>query len=337
MGILLKSYQYGGSNSSTEVTVPNVTFVDDKNDNRYKAYRDSLYLYNTVNRLSTKEFNTAKAEAVDAFKKYLSSKGELKPKDIEKLNDYSHELNNIYDFNFTTQIRSGGEYGKRFLIPNPNYSHSKTPCEYYNNCSKSINEILKNKLYENVYDFGFTKGSLEQQKKNADVFKKLVKHKIKPVGYTNNVVLFNGTNNRILSYPVYKKPVNKFFVKGTPEYDNAQKQIMLKEKGYYIGDIDGIWGNRSKNAWDQYINEERSKEINKSKKEILNNTIHHNTPALPKEYYVEMKSYGNQGHGYAKYVNGIYQGNVSSTIANLSDAPKINLDNPNYENYIKHK
>ena len=51
---------------------------------------------------------------------------------------------------------------------------------------------------------------------------------------------------------IYDKPTTPVFVKGTPEYDNAQKQIELKKTGLYTGAIDGIWGKKSTKAWEEY-------------------------------------------------------------------------------------
>lgn len=52
--------------------------------------------------------------------------------------------------------------------------------------------------------------------------------------------------------PIYKKPEVPVFVKGTNEYDNAQRQVELKEAGLYDGEIDGIWGKKSEAAYKSY-------------------------------------------------------------------------------------
>lgn len=73
------------------------------------------------------------------------------------------------------------------------------------------------------------------------------KNKIQPIGWHEMAGLSSYEDNF-----VYKKPTNPIFLEGTELANNAKKQIMLKEAGLYKGNIDGIWGNKSIAAMQQY-------------------------------------------------------------------------------------
>lgn len=50
---------------------------------------------------------------------------------------------------------------------------------------------------------------------------------------------------------IFKKPVHPVFLENSPEHVAAQKQMQLAQAGLYSGKIDGIWGRKSKKAWEQ--------------------------------------------------------------------------------------
>ena len=54
----------------------------------------------------------------------------------------------------------------------------------------------------------------------------------------------------VIEYPIYKKPVQPVVYEPDPEI--VAKQQKLIDAGYEIGKADGVWGDKSKKAWEEY-------------------------------------------------------------------------------------
>lgn len=111
---------------------------------------------------------------------------------------------------------------------------------------------------------------------------------IKPTGY-------HGSADSIYDF-VYSKPQIPIFVEGTELANNAKKQIMLKNAGLYKGDIDGIWGNKSIAAMQEYERQQQNITQSQPTNQVVAPTTQQPTmeakPAVPKVVSGISKNYG---------------------------------------------
>lgn len=119
-------------------------------------------------------------------------------------------------------------------------------------------------LYErgnNISPFLDWDGNIEQARaaqvetSNSERYektRKILNDKNKPI----KIAVGAGDSEGWYGLPIYAKPKYPVFLKGTTEYDNAQKQEELQKAGLYEGKIDGIWGKKSKAAFEKFTQQQ---------------------------------------------------------------------------------
>lgn len=114
---------------------------------------------------------------------------------------------------------------------------------------------------------------------------------IKPIGFSTGV-RGGGTMGTF----IYKKPTLPVFVEGTELANNAEKQIMLQKAGLYTGKIDGIWGNKSIAAMQEYERQQQNITQSQPTNQVVAPTTQQPTmeakPAVPKVVSGISKNYG---------------------------------------------
>ena len=163
------------------------------------------------------------------------------------------------------------------FIEDPNNSIYKTYADslsLYNKTNR-LKEIHKedhkdsySKYFGNDTTKDWFKKHVSRKKEVDGILKSAVelsnKTNIMPQGfYADYLGVESGTD-----IPLYKKPTNTMFLKGTPEYDNAKKQETLKNAGYDIA-VDGVWGKKSEEAMNKYKSENPKTLIKKTNKDAI--------------------------------------------------------------------
>lgn len=114
---------------------------------------------------------------------------------------------------------------------------------------------------------------------------------IKPIGFSPGMRGHGNTGTFI-----YKKPTVPVFVEGTELANNAEKQIMLQKAGLYTGKIDGIWGDKSKAAMQEYERQQQNITQSQPTNQVVAPTTQQPTmeakPAVPKVVSGISKNYG---------------------------------------------
>lgn len=137
-----------------------------------------------------------------------------------------------------------------------------TISKYGFNSPQATSSLNQNRKYRLTMDslFNNIKNNTIEINPYDEVNLKTLAKKYKADSVENMYGYTNGGPQYYL--PVYKKP-QEVFLKGTPTYDIAKKQEELKNAGLYLGKIDGVWGNKSNIAWENY---------QKQKQEVLGST-----------------------------------------------------------------
>lgn len=262
----------GKDNPPKKDIPPTYTFVDDKNDERYIQYSDSLYLYNN-----------------NSYKGTLTNSNLLNKADINSIHgDYMSNWKNVYDKNKLSMY-----------VNNPKYTYQKLPINNrmfrpvtlgYTNLSNDFN-TYKPPIIKNSDTYIENKdGYIREHRAN---YPYIIHNTIKPIAWVDG--------------PYYPKPTHPVFLKGTKEYDNAKKQEELQKVGLYTGKIDGIWGDKSKAALKEYekIQEQKINTpqpvINQEESKAIEQPIIEEQPIAPKV----TKSIGKYWGRYWKSTSGI--------------------------------
>lgn len=197
-------------------------FVTDPNDPAYQSYNDSLFLYNN---------NAVKGPIPDEFRFSESEKNKMHRDLLNWGGNY-----NAYDKNKLPVYKD-----------NPDYKYQRL---YLNNRMFRPVEISTQALIGNVNDYKdyatwkyddrdiYLENYGDHVREYTAAYPNIVHTTIKPTAWNDGAY--------------YDRPNNPVFLKGTKQADNAEKQIMLQKAGLYTGKIDGIWGNKSIAAMQQY-------------------------------------------------------------------------------------
>jgi hypothetical protein len=216
----------------------NYLFVDSKDDERYKAYNDSLNLYNKL-------YKNYESDVINFYDRYI---------------DISNDVINNTTGLFSDKEKEDSK--KRIL----RYQKEKLPYNVKKDFEKLGNKKVKIKKFTestnpNAYivvgeDNVVRRIFIDDASKTKSELNRMKNNSITPYIVNEG----EGGGRYYIDKP--KQPV---FVKGTKEYDNAQKQVELKEAGLYSGEIDGIWGKKSQKALENY--EKMQKETTEKPKE----------------------------------------------------------------------
>ena len=180
------------------------------------------------------------------------------------------------DFNF--KIPPDNDPWKFVTDPNdPNYKSYSDSLSLYNNSKKSYDYFAQDVYNKRLEDYNkmmsrdwftkeekkaFRKPTISSYTTNVRPMnqsgsydkQEIRKNNIQPIGFKTDVIGGEG----FVDTWVYKKPTIPVFVKGTELANNAEKQIMLQKAGLYTGKIDGIWGNKSIAAMQEYERQQQN-------------------------------------------------------------------------------
>ena len=201
-------------------------FVSNPNDPAYQSYSDSLFLYNN---------NAVKGPIPDEFRFSESEKNKMHRDLLNWGGNY-----NAYDKNKLPVYKD-----------NPDYKYQRL---YLNNRMFRPVEISTLDLIGNVNDYkDYATWKYDDRDKYRDKYlENYGDHVREYTAAYPNIVHTTIKPTAWIDGAYYDRPNNPVFLKGTKQADNAEKQIMLQKAGLYKGNIDGIWGNKSIAAMQQY-------------------------------------------------------------------------------------
>lgn len=255
-----------GYNLGTPPDHDPVKFVSDPNDPAYKSYSDSLFLYNN---------NAVKGPIPDEFRFSESEKNKMHRDLLNWGGNY-----NAYDKNKLPVYKD-----------NPDYKYQRL---YLNNRMFRPVEISTLDLIGNVNDY---KDYATWKYDNRDIYlENYGDHVREYTAAYPNIVHTTIKPTAWIDGAYYDRPNNPVFLKGTKQADNAEKQIMLQKAGLYKGNIDGIWGNKSIAAMQQYERQQQNttpiQPTNQSATPVTQQPIVETKPAVPKVVSGVSKDYG---------------------------------------------
>jgi hypothetical protein len=208
--------------------------VSSKNDPRYQAYNDSLAAYNGLNNVvqaKRKDFE----EYADTYEKMY--KGIIADTtgaytDTEKL----EAEESIKDFNRRRENNKKGQYYNRDIYEREAKERASEGRNY--NVPNNLDYYKGNST---KYGYHYSTDDNTHEKNHppmlSDYTLAAMQKGIKPRYLTND--------NEGIGVGIFDKPKEKIFIEGTPEAEIAKKQMLLKKRGTYTGEIDGVWGEMS--------------------------------------------------------------------------------------------
>ena len=227
-GFMERVYQNGGEEPIIPIIVP-------PGDPRVQAYADSSNLYNY--------YNTQKG-LVGSTLRPGSTDWSVVDGDIDERDKYWNDIQDVYK---SMLVRLKEDVSKSpYLMYDPEireeFKHIREtlakPPSYFQRASDQELWVIGDNLIKSDPNYFWA---------NAASSPDLAHKTIKPIGS------YSEDNKDGPLNAIYKKPVQPYYEEGSKKAEIIKKQIELKEAGLYEGKIDGIWGDKSQAAWEQYV------------------------------------------------------------------------------------
>jgi hypothetical protein len=120
-----------------------------------------------------------------------------------------------------------------------------------------------------------------------------------PADYNKDAIKNLDSYNQLgLGIPVYKKPTQP--VKYKPDPEIVAKQQQLIDAGFKIGKADGIWGDKSQKAWEEFQNKSKQDVVEEQQSATIEETPTNSSSATKREPLKEPKQLHKEWNPYTR-------------------------------------